>query len=111
MKRKTRTKSLEPDGVSVVAETLPRMDVSDAEIVAAVAECVGVPSRIADKFSMTISDLLARTKASQAIKSAFFDAEQRRKDALKSRAFAIALGDKNTPPDKQMIMWYLNRYE
>lgn len=108
---KKKTKSREPDGVAVVAETLPRLDVSDAEIVAAVAECVGVPSRIADKFSMTISDLLARTKASRAIKSAFFDAEQRRKDALKSRAFALALGDKNTPPDTQMLRWYVERYE
>lgn len=111
MKRKTRTNSRDTDCVAVVAETLPRLDVSDAEIVAAVAECVGVPSRIADKFSMTISDLLARTKASRAIKSAFFDAEQRRKDALKSRAFALALGDKNTPPDTKMLRWYLKRYE
>lgn len=96
---------------AIATVALPRLDVADGEIVAAVAECGGLPTRVADKFGMTLADLMARAKASAAIAAAFAEMRQRTVDAARARALKVALGDANTPPDPQMLRWYVERYE
>ena len=102
MKKKTKTS---------LAVTLPRMDVSDAQIVAAVKDCLGLPTRVADKFSMSLSDLLVRAKASADISGAFVEMRQRTVDLARAKALSIAMGNANTPPDPEMLRWYIKRYE
>ena len=109
MARKKRTTSAAPESAEVSA--LPRLDVTDAEIVAAVMKCGGLPTRVADKFGMSLSDLMARAKASCAIAGAFAEMRQRTVDAARLAAFNIAVGNASTPPDPQMLRWYIERYE
>lgn len=110
MARKKKTSSSSSAAAAEVV-ALPRPDVTDAEIVAAVAECAGLPTRVADKFGMALSDLMARAKASRAIAGAFAEMRQRTVDAARAKAFKIAVGDANTPPNPQMLRWYIKRYE
>lgn len=99
--------------VAVAAEVvgLPRSDVSDGQIVDAVLQFGGFPSLVADKFSMSMADLLARAKRSAAIAAAFAEAKQRMVDKAKAKAITTMLGDGNTPPDTKMLRWYIERYE
>lgn len=109
MREKAKTKIRKADAPAIVA--VPRPEVSDEDIVAAVLECGGFPSRVADKFSMTIPDLFARAKASKEITGAFAEAKQRMVDLAKSRALSVMLGNGNTPPDPLMLRWFIERYE
>lgn len=90
---------------------LPRKDVTDDELVSAIASCFGAPSLVADKFSMSIADLLERAKSSKAVAAAFMEAKQRQVDKLKLKALSIAMGDSTTPPDVGLIKWFVERYE
>lgn len=110
MARKKKTSS-SPSASAAEVVALPRPDVTDAEIVAAVAECGGLPTRVADKFGMALSDLMARAKASRAIAGAFAEMRQRTVDAARLAAWKVAVGNANTPPDPQMLRWYIERYE
>ena len=94
-----------------VAVPLPRLDVTDGEIVAAVVEKGGLPTRVADKFGMSLADLKARAKASAEIVAAFAEARQRQVDNARVKAYVVAMGDANTPPDTSMLRWYIERYE
>ena len=109
MARKKKASMTAPESAEVVA--LPRPDVTDAEIVAAIADCGGLPTRVADKFGMALSDLMARAKASRAIAGAFAEMRQRTVDMARAAAFKVAVGNASTPPDPQMLRWYIERYE
>lgn len=106
-----KKKSSLPSASAAEVVALPRPDVSDAEIVAAVTECGGLPTRVADKFGMTLADLMARAKASRAIADAFAEMRQRTVDAARLAAFKMAVGNEGTPPDRKMLRWYIERYE
>lgn len=90
---------------------IPRPDISEAAIIDAITKCGGFPSLVADRFSMTMTDLLTRAKASPAIAGAFAEAKQRMVDRAKAKAVSVMLGDANTPPDAQMLRWFIERYE
>ena len=109
MREKAKTKIRKADAPAIVA--IPRPDVTDDEIISAVLECGGFPSLVADKFSMTIPDLLVRAKASKSIAGAFAEAKQRMVDRAKAQAIKTMLGDANTPPDPLMLRWFIERYE
>ena len=102
--RKTKTENAE------VVE-IPRRDVTDGQIVDAVKECHGFPSLVADRLTMTRGELLARAKASAAVSGAFAEEMQRMVDRAKAKAINVMLGDANTPPDAQMLRWFIERYE
>ena len=99
--------------VAVAAEVvaLPRSDVTDGQIVDAVLQSGGFPSLVADKFSMSMADLLTRAKGSAAVAAAFAEARQRMIDKAKARAITVMMGDANTPPDTKMLRWFIERYE
>lgn len=107
--KKKKTSLPSKFGAEVVA--LPRPDIADAEIVAAVADCGGLPTRVADKFGMTLDDLMARAKASRAIAGAFAQMRQRTVDAARLAAWKVAVGNASTPPNPKMLRWYIERYE
>ena len=107
-KRKTATTDAAAESVVVA---LPRPDGTDAEIVSAIAEAAGLPTRVADKFGMTFADLMTRAKASREIAAAFAEARQRMVDVARAHAFKIAVGDSATPPDPTMLRWIIKRYE
>lgn len=112
MVAKSRRKTVVESSMAAdVAVSLPRMDVSDDDIVAAVDECGGLPTRVAAKFSMRLADLMARAKASRDIAGAFAEARHRTVDLARARALSVAVGNANTPPDPQMLRWYIERYE
>lgn len=108
-KKQTTTKS--NDAPPAVA--LPRPDVSDDDLVAAIAELGGLPTRVMDKFSMTLDDLLTRAKASRKVGGAFIESKQRMVDTARAYAFRVAVGDAktDTPPDAAMLRWIIKRYE
>lgn len=107
-KRKTATTDAAAEPVVVA---LPRPDVTDAEIVSAIAEAAGLPTRVADKFGMTFADLMTRAKASREIAAAFAEARQRMVDVARAHAFRIAVGDTTNPPDPTMLRWIIKHYE
>ena len=108
-KRNIKTSSRGSDASAVLV--LPRPDVTDDDIVSAVLDSGGFPSLVADRFSMTIPDLLARAKASKSIAGAFAEAKQRMVDRAKAQAIKTMLGDATTPPDPLMLRWFIERYE
>ena len=110
-KAKRTTATTDAAAESVVVVALPRPDVTDAEIVSAIAEAAGLPTRVADKFGMTFADLMTRAKASREIAAAFAEARQRMVDAARAHAFRIAVGNSATPPDPTILRWIIKRYE
>lgn len=108
-KKQTTTKA--NDAPPAVA--LPRPDVSDDDLVAAIAETGGLPTRVMDKFGMSLDDLLARAKASRKVGGAFIESKQRMVDTARAFAFKVAVGDAatETPPDPTMLRWIIKRYE
>lgn len=111
MKKAKRTTATTDAAAESVVVALPRPDVTDAEIVSAIAEAAGLPTRVADKFGMTFADLMTRAKASREIAAAFAEARQRMVDEARAHAFKIAVGDSATPPDPTMLRWIIKRYE
>lgn len=107
--KKKKAKTKPNDAPLVVA--LPRPDISDDDLVAAIEAEGGLPTRVMDKFSMTLDDLLARAKASRKVGGAFREAKQRMVDVARAHAFKIAVGSSSTPPDPAMIRWIIKRYE
>lgn len=107
--KKKRTQT--DPGETAPAVALPRPDVTDDDLVAAIAEAGGLPSRVMDKFSMTLDDLMARAKASRKVGGAFVESKQRMVDVARAHAFKIAVGDATTPPDPAMLRWLIKRYE
>jgi len=93
------------------AANMPRPDITDGQLAEAVVQCGGFPSLVADRFAMSIMDLLARAKASPVVAGAFMEAKQRMVDRAKASAVKIILGDAKTPPDAQMLRWFIERYE
>ena len=110
MKKAKRTTAT-TDAAPAPVVALPRPDVADAEIVSAIAEAAGLPTRVADKFGMTFADLMTRAKASREIAAAFAEARQRMVDVARAHAFRIAVGDSATPPDPTMLRWIIKHYE
>lgn len=94
-----------------IVVNIPRQDVTDGQLAEAVAQCGGFPSLVADKFAMSVADLLTRAKASPVVAGAFMEARQRMVDRAKASAVKVMLGDANTPPDAQMLRWFIERYE
>lgn len=88
-----------------------RVDLSDAEIAAAVRDAAGFPSAVMDALKISYADLLTRAKASPEIAAAFAETKQQQIDAVKRRALQFALGSADAPPDPLMIRWYVERYE
>ena len=111
MKKAKRTTATTDAAAESVVVALPRPDVTDAEIVSAIAEAAGLPTRVADKFGMTFADLMTRAKASREIAAAFAEARQRMVDVARAHAFRIAVGDSATPPDPTMLRWIIKHYE
>ena len=111
MKKRTKAKTNAGADVNVPAVALPRPDVTDAQLVDAIMEAAGLGSKVLDKFSMTLPDLLARMRASSAVSGAFAEAKLRMVDVVKARAFKVAIGDNQTPPDPTMIRWIIKCYE
>ena len=111
MKKAKRTTATTDAAPAPVVVALPRPDVTDAEIVSAIAEAAGLPTRVADKFGMTFADLMTRAKASREIAAAFAEARQRMVDVARAHAFKIAVGDSATPPDPTMLRWIIKHYE
>lgn len=111
MKQAKRTTATTDATAVPVVVALPRPDVTDAEIVSAIAEAAGLPTRVADKFGMTFADLMTRAKASKEIAAAFAEARQRMVDVARAHAFRIAVGNTTNPPDPTMLRWIIKRYE
>ncbi|MBQ6140798.1 MAG: hypothetical protein IJI54_05875 [Kiritimatiellae bacterium] len=111
MKQQSRRKIQTTKIADVPVIALPRPDVTDGQIVDAILQSGGFPSLVADKFAMSMSDLLARAKGSAAIAAAFAEMKQRMVDRAKAKAMSVMLGDANTPPDPQMLRWFIERYE
>ena len=109
--KKKRTTSETAETAPTVA--LPRPDVSDDDLVAAIVENAGLPTRVMDKFSMSLDDLLTRAKASRKVGAAFIESKQRMVDTARAYAFRVAVGDSSTdtPPDPAMLRWIIKRYE
>ena len=109
MKKRTTTET----ETSAPAIALPRPDVTDDDLVAAIAETGGLPTRVMDKFGMSLDDLLVRAKASRKVGGAFIESKQRMVDTARAFAFKVAVGDAKTkkPPDPAMLRWIIKRYE
>ena len=108
---KKRTSRKSTSDAAAPISVLPRPDVSDAELVAAISEGAGLPTKVMDKLGMSLDDLMARAKASRKVAGAFAEARQRQVDVARAYAFKIAVGDSKTPPDPAMLRWLIKRYE
>ena len=107
--RKARKLKNETTAAAVVS--LPRLDVTDDDLISAVAEKGGLPTRVAQKFGMSLTDLMARAKASPKVCGAFMEAQQSAVDNARAHAYRAAIGAENGVPDPALLRWFIERYE